>query len=152
MFKIQEETNVKTLAECLRLGKMHYDEVYADKKDKVPRNYNWQFLNICLTNHLLHIVTARNDDGVMIGYFANLVSPDMFSTTFVAKELAIFVHPDYRGQGIFEQMLNDMEALLIKNGVTSQMLAFQKGHHEELPLSHGYKPREIVYEKILVEE
>src|SRR5574337_2086391 len=120
MYNIQEETNVKVMAECLRLGKLHYDEVFADKKDRVPRNYNWQFLNICLTNGLLHIITARNKQGELVGYFADLVSPDMFSSTFVAKELAIFVHPNHRKGGVFKDMLEYVESLLKKNGVTSQ--------------------------------
>lgn len=149
MFDVKEETNVKTMAECLRLGKLHYDEVYADKKDKVPRNYNWQFLNLCLVNKLMHIITARDESGLLVGYFVNIISPDMLSTTFTARELAIFVHPDHRGSGLFKQMLECVESLLKKNGVTTQYLGFQKGFNEDLPLKFGYKPREIVYEKIV---
>lgn len=151
MYKIQEETNVKAMAECLRLGKLHYDEVYADKKEQIPRNYNWQFLNLCLTNKLMHIVTARNESDELVGYFVNLVSPDMLSSTFVATDLAIFIHPDCRGSGLFKDLLNFMETMLAKNGVASQMLKFQSGHSDKLPLAFGYKLRELVYEKILVE-
>lgn len=149
MYNIQEETGLKILAECLRLGELHYDEVFAHKKDKIQRNYNWQFLKICHDNGLMHMVTARDDQNNLIGYFVDLVSPDMFSSTFVAKELAIFVHPDHRGNKLFEQMLQHTENLLRENGVTSQVLAFQKGFNEELPLAFGYRPTEIVYEKIL---
>lgn len=151
MYKIQEETNVKTLSECLRLGKMHYNEVYADKVDKVPMNYNWQFLNLCLENNLMHIITARDEDGNLIGYFADLVSPDMLSSVFVAKDIAIFIHPKHRGRTLFKEMLKAMETLLANNGVTTHVLAFQKGYSEKLPLAYGYQPREIVYEKILEE-
>lgn len=152
MYKIQEETNAKVLAECLKLGEMHYNEVFAHKLGQVKWNYNWQFLKICLDNGLMHIVTARNDDDELLGYFTDLVSPDMFSSTFVAKELAIFVHPDHRGNKLFGQMLEFIEDLLTKNGVTSQLLAFQKGFNEELPLSFGYRPTEVIYEKILIGE
>lgn len=152
MYKIQEETNVKTLSECLRLGRMHYAEVYADKMDKVPMNYNWQFLSLCLENNLMHIITAREEDGTLIGYFADLVSPDMLSSVFVAKDIAIFIHPKHRGRTLFKKMLKAMEELLIKNGVTSHLLAFQKGHSERLPLAYGYKPVEIIYEKLLDED
>jgi GNAT superfamily N-acetyltransferase len=152
MYNVQEETNLKVLAECLKLGELHYDEVFAHKKEQIERNYNWQFLKICLDNNLMHIVTARDDDNNLIGYFVDLVSPDMFSSTFVAKELAIFVHPDHRGNKLFGQMLNFVEDMLRENGVTSQMLAFQKGFNEELPLAFGYRPTEVVYEKVLLEE
>lgn len=151
MYNIQEETNVKALSECLRLGRMHYSEVYADKEDKVPMNYNWQFLDLCLKNNLMHIITARDENGTLIGYFADLVSPDMLSSVFVAKDIAIFIHPDHRGRLLFKKMLKAMEELLIKNGVTTHYMAFQKGHSERLPLAYGYKPREIVYEKFLEE-
>lgn len=150
MYDIKEETNAHTLAECLRLGALHYDEVFEHKKDSVPKNFNWQFLKICLDNGLMHIVTARKE-GELVGYFADLVSPDMFSSTFVAKELAIFVMKEHRGSKLFGRMLQFVEDLLIKNGVTSQVLAFQKGFNEELPLSFGYRPTEVVYEKILGE-
>lgn len=151
MFDIKEETTLRALAECLKLGELHYDEVFAHKKDKVERNYNWQFLKLCLDNHLMHIVTAREGKKI-VGYFVNLISPDMFSSTFVAKELAIFVHPEYRGHKLFEQMLKYTEEMLVANAVTSQLLAFQKGFNEELPIRYGYRPTEIVYEKILIEE
>lgn len=151
MYKIQEETNLKALAECLRLGELHYDEVFAHKLEQVPRNYNWQFLKICLDNGLMHIVTARDDKQELIAYFVNLVSPDMFSSTFVAKELAIFVHPDHRKSGLFKDMLSTVEQLLINNNVTSQILAFQEGHNDQLPLKFGYRPTERIYEKILIE-
>ena len=152
MYKIQEESNLKAMAECLKLGKKHYAEVFEHKVDKVPENYNWQFLKICMDNGLIHIITARDEEDKLIGYFTNLVSPDMFSSTFVAKELAIFVEKEHRKGGIFLDMLAAMEQLLIDNGVISQVLAFQVGHNEDIPLKYGYRHTENVYEKILLED
>jgi GNAT superfamily N-acetyltransferase len=71
---------------------------------------------------------------------------------YQAKEIAIFVHPDHRKTGVFKDMLAEMEKLLIENGVKVQHLAFQKGHNETMPLRFGYKPLEVVYEKVLEEE
>ena len=152
MYKIQEEAGEKVMKECLRLGQMHYDEVYEDKKDKVPRNWNWQFLKICNDNHLLHMVTTRDEEGKMVGYFVVLVSPDMLSSTFKAEDLAIFVHPDHRGNGVWSLMLAKVEELLTTNGVASMTLKFQAGFNDQLPVREGYKLREYLYEKILVEE
>jgi len=151
MYKIQEETNVKTMAEVLRLGQLHYDEIYVHKKDLVPRNYNWQFLKMCLDNGLMHILTARTEEGELIGHFVNLISPDMFSSTFVAKDLAIFVHPDHRKNGVMTMLFEEMERLLKINNVTSQVIAFQVGFNENLPLKYGYRHTENVFEKILIE-
>lgn len=153
MYDVKEETNSNTLMQCLRLGELHYDEVFEHKLDKVPRNFNWQFLKICLDNNLMHIITARvPETDELVGYFVNLINPDMFSSTFVAKELAIFVHPDHRRTGLFTDLLACMEGLLIENGVTSQLLAFQEGFNESLPLKYGYRLTERVYEKIFDEE
>lgn len=151
MYDIKEETNAKTMAEVLRLGQMHYEEIYAHKKDLVPRNYNWQFLKMCLDNGLMHIVTARDEDGKLVGHFANLISPDMFSSTFQAKDLAIFVHPDHRKAGVMTMLITEMERLLRINNVTSQVLAFQVGFNDQLPLKYGYRHTENVFEKILIE-
>jgi len=150
-YNIQEESTQKVLSECLRLGKMHYDEIYAHKKDKIPRNYNWRFLQLCMENGLMHIITCRQSDGTLIGYFVNLVSPDMFSSTFVAKDLAIFVHPDHRGNKLFRRMLHSMEEIVKENGVASQTLGFQVGFNDELPKKEGYRATEVVYEKLLQE-
>ena len=150
-YNIIEESNQKVLSECLRLGKLHYDEVYAHKKDKIPRNYNWQFLQLCMSNGLMHIITSRTSDGELIGYFVNLISPDMFSSKFVARDLAIFVHPDHRGQKLFQKMLYQMEELVKENRVASQTLGFQVGFNDELPKKEGYRATEVVYEKLLQE-
>lgn len=149
MYKIQEESGLKAIAECLRLGKLHYHEVFEDKEKAVPPNYNWGLLKLCEENGLIHLVTARDEKGELIGYFGNLVSPDMLSSTFTAREIGIFVRADYRRSGVYTKMLACMENRLRENGVTTQYLAFQKGHNDKVPLKHGYKLRELVYEKIL---
>lgn len=151
MFNIQEEAGEKVMMECLRLGQIHYKEVYADKEAKVPMKYNWQFLKLCNDNGLIHMVTVR-DEGNLVGYFTVLVSPDMLSSTFCAEDIAIFVHPDYRGHGLWSEMLHTMEAILTSNGVTTNLLKFQAGFNETLPVKEGYKLRELVYEKMLLED
>lgn len=151
MYNIQEEAGEKVMKECLRLGQMHYSEVYADKEAKVPRNYNWQFLKLCNDNGLLHMVTARDETGELIGYFTTLVSPDLFSSTFKGEDMAIFVRPDHRGNGVWQQMLHVTEDLLRANGVSGMSLKFQAGFNETLPEREGYRLREWVFEKVLVE-
>lgn len=152
MYNIQEEAGEAVMKECLRLGQLHYSEVYADKEDRVPRNWNWQFLKLCNDNGLIHMITARDEEGKLVGYFTTLVSPDMLSSTFKGEDLAIFVHPEHRGNGVWSEMLHQMEALLMNNGVTSNTLKFQAGFNDSLPEREGYRLRELVYEKILLED
>lgn len=151
MFDIKEEKGYKVIAECLRMGKLHYDELFKDRQDKIPMNYNWDFMKVCIDNGLVHTITARDEDGELIGYFIGMVGPDMFTSTFVAKELATFVLDEYRQKGVFHSLLRKAEELLINNGVSSLMLAFKEGHNSELPKKYGYTISEYVYEKVLGE-
>ena len=152
MFKIQEETGYEVMLECLELGKRHYEEVYGYKSDYVPRQYNYNFLKICQENGLMHFICARDDSGKLIGYFVDLVSPDMFSSEFYAKDMAIYVDEEYRKQGLFNEMLKAMEDLLTKNGIMIHYLEFQEGHNESMPLKFGYKKVASLYEKLLQED
>ena len=149
MYKIQEEEGFDILKECIELGHQQFDEVVGDKGD-ITWNLDLDMFKLISDAGLIHLVVAREEDNI-IGYFCNLVNLDLFTKVYQAKELAIFVHPDYRKSGIFKQMLDVMEDLLICNGVRMQFLSFQKGHNEGLPLKFGYRETEIVYEKILGE-
>lgn len=152
MYNIKEEEGYDVLLECLELGTKHYEEVYGYRSDYTPRQYNYQFLKLCLENNLMHMVCARDGDGKMIGYFVDLVSPDMFSSEFYAKDMAIYVDEAYRSKGLFKEMLTVMENLLTENGVMIHNLEFQEGHNESMPLKYGYKKTASLYEKLLQED
>ena len=149
MYNIKEETGFNILKECIELGHQQFDEVVGGKGD-IDWNLDLEMLKLMSDSGLIHLVVARDEDKI-IGYFCNLINLDLFTKVYQAKEIAIFVHPEYRKSGIFKQMLDEMEELLICNGVKVQHLAFQKGHNETMPLKFGYNPLEIVYEKVLGE-
>lgn len=149
-FKIQEEEGFNILLECMELGRQQFEEVIGDKGE-ATWNLDTEMLKLMQEVGLVHLIVARDEEDKIIGYFCNLINLDLFTKVYQAKEIAIFVHPDYRKSGIFSSMLKKMEELLIENGVKVQHLAFQKGHNETMPLKYGYQPLEIVYEKILGE-
>lgn len=149
-YKVTEEEGFEILLLCLELGKQQFDEVVG-AKGNISWNLDLDMLKLMSDSGLIHLVVARDADDTIVGYFCNLINLDLFTKVYQAKEVAIFVHPDHRKTGVFKLMLEEMEELLICNGVKVQHLAFQKGHNETMPLKFGYQPLEIVYEKILGE-
>lgn len=150
-YKIQEETGWEVLLQCFELGRQQFEEVIGDKGD-ITWNLDTEILKLMCDSGLIHLVVARDSDDNIIAYFCNLVNRDLFTKVYQAREIAIFVHPDHRKTGVFKMMLKEMEEVLISNCVRVQILSFQKGHNEDMPLKFGYKPLEVTYEKILDEE
>lgn len=151
IYNITEEKDFDTVLNCIELGKQQFDEVVGDK-GSIVWSLDIEMLKLMNDSGLIHLVVARDEDENIVGYFCNLITRDLFTKVYQAKEVAIFVDPAHRKSGVFKLMLESMEELLIGNGVKVQHLAFQKGHNETMPLKFGYKPLEIVYEKILGEE
>lgn len=150
MYKVTVEEGYDILEKCIGLGHQQFDEVVGDR-DKAKWNLDTHMLRLICEAGLIHLVVARDDSDNIIGYFCNMINLDLFTKVYKAREMAIFVHPDHRKSGVFKQMLDTMEELLIGNGVRAQQLVFQKGHNEKMPLKYGYEPLEIAYEKYLGE-
>lgn len=150
MYKVQVEEGFEVLAECIELGHEQFKEVVGDKGE-VKWNLDLKMLKLVCDAGLIHLVTARDEQNEIVAYFCNLINLDLFTGVYKARELAIFVKPDHRKGGLFKKMLDEMEELLICNGVKAQQLVFQKGHNEAMPLKYGYTPLEVAYEKFLGE-
>ena len=147
MYSIKEENRLEVLQECFGLCESHFYEVCSGH-DLGDFNVDWDSLNILLSGGLISVVVARKE-GKIAGYFMNIISKDLLTSRLVAKELAIYVDPAYKGSRLFLKMCHFVEALLKARGVTSQYMTFMVGHAEKLPLKLGYKPLEIAYEKNL---
>lgn len=149
MFSVQEENSKESLLECIEMGaKAQYNEIIK-KKDKVKLSLDIPTMVKVLEAGLIKLVVARDDAGKCIAYFCNLIDIDWLTSKKSGKEIAIFVAPEYRKSGVFSEMLKLQESICLKLGVTNQTLEFQLNHNDKLPLSHGYEPTGIVYEKCL---
>lgn len=148
MYKVQVEEDFEVVKQCIEMGHQQFDEVVGDKGE-VKWDLDLKMLELLCKSGLIHLVVARDEDNNIVGYFCNLINLDLFTRVYKARELAIFVHPAHRKSGVFKQMLEEMEELLIYNGVKAQQLVFQKGHNEKMPLKFGYTPLEVAYEKFL---
>lgn len=147
MAKIQVEYSWETCLECIELGILHFNEVES-KKDKIPYNVDKAMAKALFEADLLHIVTAR-DEGKLVGYFLSLVSPDLLTSELSAKEIGIFLHPDYRGSTLFIRMVKHTEKTLASLGIRQMLIMFKEGHNDQLPEKIGFEKTETVYQKIL---
>lgn len=147
MFKVEEENRFEVVKELFSLSLAHYNEV-EDKADKIPFNPNWETIKALFDNDLVSLVVARKG-GEVIGYFANLIAEDFFTSRVEAKELGIYIHPDYRGGRLFLKLLIASEVALRARKVSTWYITFKNGHNTLLPLRVGFVPTETSFQKIL---
>lgn len=105
MYDIREESTEEALDDCILLGKSHNDEVMTS-----AYNPNKSLLLLILNAGMLSIVTARQN-GVLVGYWLNVITEDFLSSTIMAREGAFFVHPEARGSSVFFRMLKLTEKI-----------------------------------------
>lgn len=146
-YKLAEENSIDVLRECFDLCQEHFYELGNDYDTK-PFDVDWPTLEMLLSTDSLSILTARVE-GVVVGYFMNIITKDFLTSTIVAKELAIYVDTKYRGGRLFMKMVSKVEDLLKEKGATAHYVTFVYGHNEKLPLKLGYSPIEITYKKSL---
>ena len=145
--EVYEDSSVETLHKCLDLARKHYYEVEA-KSSSIPFDLNMEMVGTLSELGLLRNVVAVRD-GVIVGYFANLINPCIYTSNFVAKALGIFLLPSARGGSTVYRVLKLTEGLAKEAGCYSQMLAFKKGHDFGLAERVGYTLTETIYEKLL---
>lgn len=146
-YRLQEENSVSILEECFELCQQHFYEVGSGCGTK-PFDVDWDTLKLLLEVNSLSILTARVD-GVVVGYFMNILTKDFLTSTQIAKELAIYVDVKYRGGRLFIKMVDEVSRLLRDKGITTHYVTFVHGHNEKLPLKLGYTPVETTYKKCL---
>lgn len=138
-------TDKNDLMKCIRLGKIHYDEVER-RFTGLPYKPNISAFLQLFEAGLIQTV-ALYDGAKVEGYAMFSVSPSLFSKSLVAQEIGMFVNIEHRGSGWFKQMLSKSEKELSKRGVTSMMLAFKEGMSHNLPME--YTESETFYVKVL---
>lgn len=147
--EVYEDSSIETLWKCLELAREHYYEV-EEKSSTIPFNLNMAMVEQLANSGMLRNVVAVRG-GEIVGYFANIISPCIYTSRITAKELGIFLHPSARGGSTFYRMLKLTEHLAKEAGCYSQMVAFKEGHDVGLAQRAGYTPTETVYHKLLGE-
>lgn len=146
MYKFSEETSIEVLEECHSLCEEHFYELDMG----TSFNVDWASLQSFLDAGILSVVTVRSE-GVIVGYYMNIITKDFMTSNLVAKELSIFISPKFRRGRLFLKLCEFNTALLKSKGVVSQYITFMHGHNDKLPLRLGFEPLEITYKKDLGE-
>ena len=148
MISIQEETTLVAIVEGLALGVQHYNEVEKKSKD-IHYSPNLQQFKTLLDLGMLLLITARNEEGKMIGYFLMLTSEDILTGSPTAQEFGIFVSKKYRGGSTFVRMEKLLTKILKERGYKEMRIMFKTGHSTDIPIRMGYEETERVYQKLL---
>lgn len=148
MYKIQEEVDLEAFKEGLELARLHYNEVES-KSSTIPYNFNFATVEALHSLGLLTAVSARDDEGKIVGYIAFLTGEDFQTSTVCAKELGIYVKEEYRGTPMFYRMFKKAEKLLEDKGIKVIYIMFKNGHDAGFASRLGYELTETVYQKVV---
>lgn len=147
MFDIKEENSIEVARELLPLLQPHYEEV-EDKSEVIPLNVNWNLLESFFKAGIMCVITARVDNKI-VGYFANILSEDFMTSTLSAREVGLYIDPEYRHTRLFLKLMSKTSDVLRNKGVVTQYITFKAGHNTDLPLRCGFTHTETTYQKIL---
>lgn len=150
MITIQEEFSYDTLVEGLALAEQHYNEVESKAKLH-PFNPKMDQLRQLQQMGMLCVVTAREENGNLIGYFLMALFDDLINGQRVAQELGIYVARKYRGGSTFVRMEKKMSNILMNRGFKEMRIMFKTGHNNDIPIRLGYEETERVYQKLLLD-
>jgi len=109
-------------AEMLRLGHMM-------KLEGTFANCDWdeqKLLNL-FEQPYIFCTLAQNPEGEYVAFFLGMVCPQFFGNDLVANDLAVFVHPDYRGGSYFVRLTHEFEAWAISMGAKEIYLGQSTG-------------------------
>jgi hypothetical protein len=148
MITLREETNLPTILEGIALGLQHYNEVES-KSETIAYKPDIMKFKQLLDLGLLLNVTARDEQGRLVGYFSMLVTEDLLTGSPTAQELGIFITKKYRGGSTFVRMERMMSSILKDRGYKEMRIMFKTGHNHDLPLRMGYEETERAYQKLL---
>jgi GNAT superfamily N-acetyltransferase len=135
---------------CLPLIEKHWSEI-AHYQD-IPLEVDADRYRALEEAGILRIYTARLDGVVLVGYAVMMVNSDAHhKSSRCAVQDALYVHPDFRKQGIGLKLIRFVETVLLGEGVQ----AVQQHVHVEHPQlgtilrKRGYEVVDFVYLKRL---
>lgn len=137
--------NELDLAECIKLGEAHYNEVEW-RFTGLPYTPNLSLFLQLYEAGLLKTVALYNGTRV-VGYVMFSISPSLFSSGVNAQEIGLYISPEYRNSGWFKKMLEYALEKVQEEGATSIHVAFKEGMSHRLPT--GFVESETFYVKVL---
>ena len=135
------------------LFQQHWEEIALDQ-GTVPLEPDWDSYHALDLNQVLHVLSAWDLDGQLVGYIFNLIGGHQHyvGTRFAHTEM-FWLHPDYRKGWLPVRMfLANIEGLRARGAVVSTInfkLRFKYGRVGRLLARLGYTATDIVMRKVL---
>lgn len=134
---------IEQLDELFDLGIQHYEEVEpTDFPYVVDRPKFYKLLEVGMLG-----CVGVYDEGALVAYMLNIITPAMFRESMDAQNAAMFVLPHLRGEGLLSRMIEFASEDLKFTGVDYMMVAFKAGTSGNIP--EGFHEMETFYKKRL---
>lgn len=91
-----------------------------------PFNPSFERYKACNDQGFFQLITARNEQGQLVGYFGLYLSRSMHSQHLMATEDTFFLHPDYRGGRYALRFLQHIEQQCQRWGVEELMFSCEE--------------------------
>lgn len=134
------------------LWQRHYDEMGEDKPT-VPFAPDWQRYGLLEATGKLVLITARDGNGVMVGYLMAILDTHMhFSTTLFACVDVYYLTPERRGARTALRLLTFADDIFRRLGAQVVLNhAWHRGNQERLLGKLGYRSVETVMSKVITD-
>ena len=146
MIEIREMSFVDAWAEIEHLFKAQFEE--TEDSDKYEFNVNIEVFQSMDDIGCLQIFVAFRDE-VPVGYYTISMQNHPHKDAVTAREEAIYVVPEERGNGLCTQMYKQVEDFLQDQGVEIFYMTIKAGQTDALVDKLGFEVEETVYKKYL---
>ena len=129
----------------------HWQDV-ALNKDTVPLNPNWETYGALCDQGVAHVLTARTEEGKLVGYSVCLMGPHLrYKDEKWAEGDVFFLHPEHRRGLAGLKMMKAVEEMMKTLGAT-KIVQKVKLHRDVGKIFErlGYNAIERVYVKDLI--
>lgn len=150
MLTFQTERLSDVRDEAAPLLRRHWEEIALDR-EMVLLDPNWDAYARIEAAGLMHITTARDEAGALVGYSAYFVMPNLHYRSLMVAETDIFwLAPEHRRGTAGLRLIRAAEAELKALGV-NKIVSKVKIHFDTGPLFErlGYRAIERIYAKTL---
>lgn len=143
----QEQLSQKLIEELLPILIPHSEEVELDKD--IPLDVAWSKYSFLQENNAMVLYTARNDEGVLVGYASYFVNPNLhYQSSLQATQDAIYIDKECRG---FGRAFIDWCDSQLRNMGVQKVYQNTKAVHDFGPMlaTLGYRAEDIIYSRRL---
>jgi GNAT superfamily N-acetyltransferase len=142
MMTLQLERVEQVWNEVMALAALHWQGTKTYRRH-YPFSPSYERYKACNESGFYQLITARNEQGQLVGYFGLYLSRSMHSQHLMLTEDTFFLHPDYRGGRYALRFLQHIEQQAKQWGVEEIMFSCEDDNQsgiKKLLLHLEYEP------------